>query len=167
MAFANDLLEQARHLANREKKKPRQASLRRAISAAYYALFHLLTSEAVRNWKNRDQRPLLARYFEHGKMKNASEKCRAQCNAIVNSKPPPAGAILASRQHLFRVADTFIQAQQHRHTADYDSSKQWTRTETLTLIQQVNTAFSSWHAIRNEPVAQDYLISLLGNTKVT
>jgi len=41
MAFPNDLLEQAKHLAIREKKRPRQASLRRAVSTAYYALFHL------------------------------------------------------------------------------------------------------------------------------
>jgi hypothetical protein len=38
MPYAHDLLEQAKHLANREKKRPRQASLRRAVSTAYYAL---------------------------------------------------------------------------------------------------------------------------------
>ena len=46
MPYAHDLLEQAKHLANREKKRPRQASLRRAVSTAYYALFHLLIHEA-------------------------------------------------------------------------------------------------------------------------
>lgn len=45
MGLPEDLLEQAGHLARRERKRPRQASLRRAVSAAYYALFHLLTSE--------------------------------------------------------------------------------------------------------------------------
>jgi hypothetical protein len=34
MPFAEHLLEQAQHLANREKKRPRQASLRRAVSTA-------------------------------------------------------------------------------------------------------------------------------------
>jgi uncharacterized protein (UPF0332 family) len=47
VAFADDLLEQALHLANRERKGPRQASLRRAVSTAYYALFHLLISERL------------------------------------------------------------------------------------------------------------------------
>jgi len=51
MSLHYDLLEQAQHLANRERKQPRQASLRRAISSAYYALFHLLISEAVSKWK--------------------------------------------------------------------------------------------------------------------
>lgn len=74
MAFADDLLEQAHHLARREKKKPKQASLRRAVSTAYYALFHLLVAAAVANWKNIEQRPDLARAFEHGRMKDASNK---------------------------------------------------------------------------------------------
>ncbi len=43
-----DLLEQAERLAMLEIKKPKQASLRRAISAAYYAMFHLLVDEACR-----------------------------------------------------------------------------------------------------------------------
>jgi uncharacterized protein (UPF0332 family) len=47
MAFADDLLEQAYHLANRDRENPKQASLRRAVSTAYYALYHLLIDEAV------------------------------------------------------------------------------------------------------------------------
>lgn len=50
MSFADDLLTQAYHLANKERKNPKQASLRRAVSTAYYALFHLLIDEAVGNW---------------------------------------------------------------------------------------------------------------------
>ena len=65
MPFPDHLLEQARLLANLDKKRPRQASLRRAVSTAYYALFHLLTDAAVRNWKKARQRALLARAFEH------------------------------------------------------------------------------------------------------
>jgi hypothetical protein len=56
----------------------------------------------------------------------------------------------------------FLEAQQQRHTADYDNARQWTRTEVLTLIKLVDSAFLSWRAIRDEPAAQAYLISLLG-----
>jgi hypothetical protein len=72
MPYPAHLLEQAKHLANREKKRPRQASLRRAVSTAYYALFQLLIHEATLNWRRVDQRALLARFFEHGKMKAAT-----------------------------------------------------------------------------------------------
>ena len=59
MPYPNDLLEQAWHLAKREKRKPRQASLRRAVSTAYYALFHHLIHEATLNWRRVDQRGLV------------------------------------------------------------------------------------------------------------
>lgn len=48
MPLSADSLEQAHHLATREKQKPKQASLRRTVSAAYYALFHLLCGEGSR-----------------------------------------------------------------------------------------------------------------------
>lgn len=69
MSFADDLLEQAHHLAYREADDPRQASLRRAVSTAYYALFHSLVDEAVGQWGVERQRGMLGRTFEHGKMK--------------------------------------------------------------------------------------------------
>ena len=47
MSLQQDLLRQARHLATKEPRRPSQASLRRAVSAAYYALFHLLVDEAI------------------------------------------------------------------------------------------------------------------------
>jgi len=79
MPFAEDLLEQAHHLVRRERTRPKQASLRRAVSTAYYALFHLLIREAARNWKRADQRRALARTFDHSRMKKASQR-------IANSK---------------------------------------------------------------------------------
>jgi len=164
--YPDHLLEQAKHLANREKKRPRQASLRRAVSTAYYAIFHLLVHEATLNWKRVDQRPLLARFFEYGKMRTASGRQRDECNRYLNSTPPPPnGPQLDSMRKLGIVADAFFQAQQQRHTADYDNSKTWTRTEVITLIDIVDSAFSAWRGIRDDGTAQSYLISLLGNPK--
>jgi hypothetical protein len=64
MGFADDLLEQAYHLLNKDGDDPKEASLRRAVSTAYYALFHLLIDEAVSNWGIIRQRSNLARMFE-------------------------------------------------------------------------------------------------------
>jgi hypothetical protein len=165
MSFPDDLLEQAKHLAKREPRKPKQASLRRAISTAYYALFHLLISEATLNWRRAEQRPLLARFFEHGRMRVASDRQRSQCNLYINSNPSPLpGRGLECALNLKRVADTFVEAQRRRHSADYDSATLWTRTEVLTQVELVEGAFQSWRAIRDEPTAQAYLISLLGRS---
>src|SRR5580700_2215245 len=106
MPYPEHLLEQAKHLANREKKRPRQASLRRAVSTGYYALFHLLIHEATLNWKRVDQRALLARFFDHGKMKTASEKQKGELNAYFKTNPAPC-AELDCAKRLHRVADTF------------------------------------------------------------
>jgi len=88
MAYSDDLLEQAQHLAQREPKRPRQASLRRAVSSAYYALFHLLISETTKNWKRPAERHTLARMFDHGPMGKVCTTKRDELNAYFKTNPP-------------------------------------------------------------------------------
>ncbi len=77
MALHDDLLAQADHLAHVDKKKPKQANLRRAVSAAYYALFHLLIDESscflVAGKQREALRHQLARSFDHGHMKKTAQ----------------------------------------------------------------------------------------------
>jgi uncharacterized protein (UPF0332 family) len=154
MAYPDDLLEQAEHLANREIENPRQASLRRAISSAYYALFQLLVSESVSQWRIAYQRPQLARIFDHARMNVASTR-------VLNEKLFPfIGQDPASVAHLKTIATTFNELYEHRQTADYDTSTQWSRTEVLALIDLVKESFKSVDAIRSESIANDYLLSL-------
>jgi uncharacterized protein (UPF0332 family) len=152
MPFPDHLLEQAQFLANLDTRRPRQANLRRAVSTAYYALFHLLTTASVANWKKARQRAALARVFEHRKMNDACTKTR-------NKQFPNPNH--ASVGHLRIVASTFIQLQQFRHSADYDNSKNWTRTEVLAHIELTAAAFDSWNAIAKDLIAEDFLLQLL------
>lgn len=161
MDYADDLLELAQQLANLEPANPRQACLRRAVSTAYYALFHLLISEATLNWRRAELRPELGRVFGHGKMKTASVEKRSELEAHFK-KNPPASQALEVFKHLHTVAHTFIQVQHRREEADYDTGREWTQTDVLTQIDAVVAAFESWKAIRKESVAQAYLASLLG-----
>ncbi len=161
MPFAEDLLDVARGLADMDAGFPRQASLRRAVSTAYYALFHLLISEATLNWSQVELRSVLARIFEHGKMKNASENRLSTLNLFLKKLPrgSPESPIVTN---LVVVTSTFVQAHQKREDADYNTSKEWTTSEVWSLIDLVAGAFESWKAIREEPEAQAYLVSLLG-----
>jgi uncharacterized protein (UPF0332 family) len=152
MALADDLLEQAHHLAKREPKRPRQASLRRAVSTAYYALFHLLISSAILQWKGVPQRSQVARGFDHGAMKDASKR-------TVSRQFDPADLAIGAR--LKTVAQAFIDLQQNRHAADYSYAKKWSRTEVQSHVDTAAAAFVNWKAIRNEKLAKDYLVSLL------
>lgn len=72
MAYHDELLSQAVHLVHLEPEN--QANLRRAVSAAYYAVFHLLIAEATANWNNAPLRAALGRAYDHGPMKTASNR---------------------------------------------------------------------------------------------
>ena len=151
MPFADDLLEQAHHLATREEGEPKQASLRRAVSTAYYALFHLLIDEAVSQWSVERQRSILARTFDHGKMKSI---CEDHLKSFYSSGQ------LSSGVQLKNVAQTFVQLQEQRHTADYDNAFIWSKTNAIGAIDTVSRAFGDWRAIRDQDAAQDYLLQL-------
>src|SRR5580658_4790791 len=107
MAFAEDLLKQAFLLLNKESKNPTQASLRRSVSTAYYALFHLLIQEASANWSRADTRDYLARAFEHRTMKQA---CTWAENATYDPAISP--QVVA---RLRSVARAFRELQLQRH----------------------------------------------------
>jgi uncharacterized protein (UPF0332 family) len=76
------------------------------------------------------------------------------------------GADTDCMAHLQTVSFAFYQAYQQRQTADYDTVKQWTRTEALAIIDSVDAAFKAWPQIRNHKFAQNYLLSLLGDPRV-
>src|SRR4051794_37786887 len=84
MSLHDDLLIQAEQLAQLDSRRPKQANLRRAVSSAYYSLFHLLTAEASALYA---EEPGLAsrinQTLDHGEMKKAS-------SMIANDKLPKA-----------------------------------------------------------------------------
>lgn len=155
MAYHDDLLGQALSLVHKEPRNPKQSSLRRAVSAAYYALFHLLISEAVANWSRVNLRAALGRAFDHNIMKAAS-------NRLQDARQFPfTGEDLTVVAALKAVAKTFAQLQEKRHIADYDNTTFWTRTEALAQVKSAERAFATWKPIRNEQIAQAYLVSLV------
>lgn len=151
MSFADELLEQAFHLLNKDGSTPQQASLRRAVSTAYYALFHLLVDEAVANWGIEHQRSTLARTFAHSSMAKVCED--SVKNFYIAQQPP---VLLPLKD----VAQTFSELQQKRHIADYDNSTVWTRANAEVWVIKAEMAFASWRAIRTQPQAQDFLLYL-------
>jgi hypothetical protein len=122
MAYADELLELAQDIANLHPQQPHQSSLRRAVSTAYYALFHLLISEATVNWARPEFRGALARVFDHGPMKQAADKKVSELNSYFKEKPPD-GQERVIAYHLYNVADVFAQAQYHRNEADYNTAR--------------------------------------------
>lgn len=159
MAFAEDLLEQAAFLARREPTRPKQASLRRAISTAYYAIFHLLIAETVKNWKRPADRERLGRLFEHATMRKACIERRDRLREPLLRGRVPAASIAAANDLIF-VAETFVKMQQDRHLADYDGSIRWTRTDAKAKIAAVAAAFDRWETVGESALAHELLLSL-------
>ena len=156
MAYHHDLIQHAIFLSDLNMpNKPKQVDLRRAVSAAYYGLFHLLTTEAAQNWKHESQRNRFARLFDHGRMKT--------CSSRVSSRPLPVDlAEIPVATDLNLVADSFVKLQQARHTADYDSSRVWSRTQVWEMIELAEDAIAAWSNIRERDMAQEYLLDLMG-----
>lgn len=120
----------ARKLANSGPKKPRQADLKRAISTAYYALFHAVAKDAadmlVGIGSNRPDRAWsqVFRALQHGDAKSA-------CEAVRNLDFPDT---------IKSCADAFVALQQKRHDADYDPDHRVSRADALDAIQLAEDA---------------------------
>lgn len=162
MSLHSELLKQARFLAQKEPKKPTQASLRRSVSASYYALFHFLVDEATKLMLSGHARgPLrdcLSRAFHHAAMKQIAVQFTN--NAVspklasgFNQQPP--------QQELMDVASSFVQLQEARHEADYNRALRFTRREALDLADLTDQAFRDWARVRGSLQADTFLTGLL------
>jgi len=126
----DDLVDIAQRLATLEEGKPRRTSLRRAISSAYYGLFHALAAlcanQLVGYSKHWDFYGPIYRTLDHGKAKDVLRR-------ISNSR----GSTIAF------IGQTFILLQERRHTADYDPAPfPFGRAETIDLIEQARQAIA-------------------------
>lgn len=155
MAYHDELLAHAEELLQNGEATLTQAHLRRAVSTAYYALFHLLISETTVNWSRDSSRHALGRMFEHGLMRRVSQRLVESRNY---SFPNLDRVVLLK---LKAVAKTFIDLQDARHVADYHNGVVWNLTESSREVADARKAFEIWASIRQEDIAQDYLVSLL------
>jgi len=59
------------------------------------------------------------------------------------------------------VAQSFAELQDERHTADYDNHEEWTVSDVQELLDTAAAAFEDWQSVRTDPLAGDYLLSML------
>ena len=149
MGLADELLDDARYLADKGIADQRRSHMRRAISTAYYAVFHLFVEDFVEHWEFPDQRARLGRMFNHGPMRTSF---------TAKDKKNPTQL----EKELIEVTTSFEQLQKDRERADYDSG--WTLVETdvrnsVTLAEEV---FEKWRRIKGEDIARHHLLSMFG-----
>ncbi len=139
----DDLLTQARRLARLDPTRPRQANLRRAVSAAYYAVFHFLVEQACRALMGSQAdrgafRHTLARAFTHANVRDACQSFAGGTLKAGAAKGLPSSFTIATAVR--RIARTACELQDYRHAADDDLTERFLRADVLSLIRQARTA---------------------------
>lgn len=167
MSLAADLLEQAEHLCRREARRPKQASLRRAISAAYYSVFHLLVASGVQQLAGHgsatsELRRSLARAYQHSAMRDVARQFAAD-----DPSPKVRLALTATLPIDLRVvAQALLDLQEARHTADYDVGIRVRRTEVREIIDTATEAHEAWNRVKKHPDARVFLVALLAQMHI-
>jgi uncharacterized protein (UPF0332 family) len=128
-----DLLAQADHLFKLSPKRPKQANLRRAVSASYYAVFHALcwsnANVLVGTGTTRPQRAWLQAYraVDHGQ---AKARCK---ETSVRGFPATIQAF----------AESFVTLQEYRHRADYSPDQHFTKQEVSVIVGLARSAVTA------------------------
>lgn len=139
---AQDLLRIAERLARGAigdgRGRPRQAELSRAVSAAYYAMFHTLALcgantlvGAARASRSRPDWNQVYRSLEHGYARN-------QCNnrAVMDRFP-------------LEIQDfgvLFVRLQQERQAADYDPNASFSRYEAMRFVNEAARSIEAFES---------------------
>lgn len=150
----DDLIGLARTIAELDPKKPRQANLRRAVSTAYYAVFHYLVDEVccaqigTQN-SQKEHRHALARAFVHTSMKDACTSFSSGTlkASIIKGLPRDAKGNYPIPKEIKDIARTFLELQEKRHLADYDLSERFQKLEVLRLIEQTKTHVEKFRSL--------------------
>ena len=140
-ALSDDFLKTARHLLNGSSDPPSPAALRRAVSTAYYAVFHALaricadqpigaasTTSSDAAWEQ------VYRALEHGFARNACEQAK----------------ILGFSEGITTFATAFVSLQQERHRADYAPNVSLSPMGVAELIAMAEMAISALQSCTSE-----------------
>ena len=123
-----DLIATARGLTVISRRRPSQANLRRAVSTAYYAMFHCLAGAAANLLIGRHRSPAwhqVYRALEHGRARTACEHKR-----VMAGFPP----------EIRDFAKAFVMLQKARHQADYALEGRYDKLVVVEAIDRAENA---------------------------
>jgi uncharacterized protein (UPF0332 family) len=152
-----ELLRLAQNLCLHPSRTPRifssvaltEAELRRAVSTAYYALFHTVLKTAADRLVGDTQQAtgaysLVYRGFDHLHMKKGCEELR---------KPNLSGSVQKALKRSTVSSDTrefataFIDLQVNRHFADYDPTEPFTQIDVQSQVDATENAMQKFASI--------------------
>jgi uncharacterized protein (UPF0332 family) len=164
MLLAEELLGHARFLANLDPGTTTQANIRRAISAAYYAAFHLLAAE-VAEQVSPDAPPGLRERTQRALGRMQMQKVAKAFSQVGATKVRdlPDDIILPQpvSRELALIGSRFKELQDERHAADYDVSKHFAPSDASAQVQKAEDFFRDWKIEKSSSNAPVFLASLM------
>ena len=159
--LSNDLLDLAKVLVS--AATPTQATLRRAVSTAYYATFHLLAEQIAAKLVQPMAGQWFGRCLEHRRVLSVAKWVKDQMG-----KPMIAGDYLSMfdatkplSPELARIGVNLAKLQGARHRADYDPYMPLQPAEAQGLVDDANDVFADWGKIHGTIEASAFLAALL------
>ncbi len=153
MAYHDELMAHALNLIH--SSPPTDLTLRRAVSAAYYAVFHLLIFESVQHWDNAALRVVLGRAYDHSLMRTTSNRILDSREFPYTNEDPKIVAALKD------IAREFSQLQLDRHFADYNLTEPLDPGAALSQVKRAEKIFLTLPMIKHHQIVQEYLTLLL------
>jgi uncharacterized protein (UPF0332 family) len=136
------LFEQASKLISAQAGRPRQADIRRAISAAYYAIFHATITRAVDQFvgvtnRDRSRYGLVYRSVSHAWLRDL---CKEAQKATPSNRFRPYAPSTGFGSNIAAFAAAVIELQEKRHSADYDVMIRVNRSDAALAIATARAA---------------------------
>ena len=131
---SHDLIEAARGLTELSPRRPSQANLRRALSTAYYAVFHCLAATVADALLGKGRSAAwhqAYRALEHGSARRACKNVEAMREFPLEVR---------------NFAKTFSDLQRTRHQADYALDGRYAKPEVLAEINKADAAIARLEA---------------------
>ncbi len=154
MAILNpdDLIRQARELAATkpgQRGPPLQVNLRRAMSSAYYAVFHELLAAVADQFvgaalRCSERYALVYRSINHGQIRELCEEVRKTAPSRKYRPFVPSAGVSQQLQDFGR---DFVFLQEERHKADYDPRPRPATADVLAIIGRAEGALAAYRAL--------------------
>jgi hypothetical protein len=165
MSISGELFDQAEHLLTGYGKPggPDQTDMRRAISNAYYALFHAMVDDAVDVLCPRTPGALarhFRRAFVHTNMKTVCKQFSGRRVAGLSDTMKSSFTDPIESQ-ITVLAGLFVQLQAQRQLADYDTLESLAVSKIAYDVQTAKSAWTSWCNMPSSNNKTAFLVSLL------
>lgn len=160
-----DLLAAARRLSDASRQPPpTDAQLRRAVSTAYYAVFHTVLRAAAQRFMGPAQErtagyALLYRSFDHRTMKTV---CEALQVSTLKDRYKHHLRRTAVSQDIREFADAFTDLQEARHLADYDPTAAFQPADVSSLVDTAEVAMAAFDRVASDELADVLALLMVG-----